>query len=44
MRTHDDRKDFLDGIDLILRGIRRMDAPPGFRSRRPSLVWAMHGI
>jgi hypothetical protein len=26
MRTHNDRKDFLDGIDLILRGIRSIDA------------------
>jgi AcrR family transcriptional regulator len=27
MRFHDDRKDFLDGVDLILRGIRGI-APP----------------
>ncbi|MFC0241578.1 TetR/AcrR family transcriptional regulator [Rhodopseudomonas telluris] len=37
--THDDRADFLAGIDLILRGIdsaRRSRAPRGAASRRPS--------
>jgi hypothetical protein len=28
MRDHDDRAQFLDGIDLILTGIRMLGRPP----------------